>query len=455
MERRSFIKMASMAGLGTAAVAACQSRPDGAVAKDGSHVTPPDVPDRISGDLSFSRAEYERRYSGVRQGMEADDLDALIVTGTREWHLGELGNLKYLDVPLDWSRTYAIVPIDRDPILFNRIPGFPVFKELPPGGPPPIPPGKPPTVQFEKRKTMPRKDTRFAGDHAPSIVKALQDLRLSKGRIGIVSMRIIPADVMLFLKEHLPEATFVDAEPLLLKMRYYKSSEEQDFLRRSGYIADVGMAAAANAASVGRHDIDVFYAADKACAEAGGPVGGFQLIGSGPWGGKGSNLIIVPGSGRTIENGDMLIPEIASDYKGYFTQLTVPISMGEPSDEFYKAYELCQMVYDFNLTQMRPGKTVWEVDQACHEFTKDVTDGEYGTVFGIQAGEHELTFWHDNYELKPGAMAYNQPFFLPLTKPGGPFHVFGNALLITDNTPESLHQSGLRTVIKAQREMAQ
>lgn len=449
MERRNFIKMASMAGLGTAALTAGQATSNKAMAIDSSPVTPPDLPDGISGDLSFSRAEYERRYSGVRKGMEADDLDALIVTGTREWHLGELGNLKYLDVPLDWTRTYAIVPIDKDPIVFNRVPGFPVFKELPPGGPPPVPPGKPPTVQFENRKSMPRIGTRFAGDHAPSIVQALKDLRLSKGRIGVVSMRVMPADVMLFLKEQLPEATFVDAEPLLLKMRYYKSPEEQDFLRRSGYIADVGLAAAANAARVGAHDIDVFYAADKACAEAGGPAGGFQLIGSGPWGGKGSNLLIVPGSGRTIENGDMLIPEIASDYKGYFTQLSVPISMGEPSDEFHKAFELCQKVFDFNLTQMRPGKTVWEVDQACHEFTKDTTNGEFGTLFGIQAGEHELTFWHDNYELQPGAMAYNQPFFLPLKKPGGPFHVFGNALLVTDNEPEALHKSDFQTVIKS------
>ena len=148
-----------------------------------------------------------------------------------------------------------------------------------------------------------------------------------------------------------------------------------------------------------------------------------------------------------MKAGDVVAPEIGSDYQGYFTQLSVPISLGEPTDELYQAIELCDKVYAFNQSQMRAGKTVWEVDEACHEFTKDASNGAFGTVFGIQAGEHEFTFWHDNYELRPGAMAYNQPFFLPLKKPGPPFHVYGDALLITEGEPERLHQTPMSVVV--------
>lgn len=451
MERRDFLKTIPIAGL--AAAGACShgasSEPlDETPAAQSAKSQPKiQMPEGVAGELEFSKAEYERRYAGVRAGMEAENLDALIVTGTREWHLGDLGNLKYLGVPLDWTRTYMVLPIDRDPIVFNRMPGFPIFRELSPGGPPPLPEGKPPKVKFEKAMSKPREGTRFSGDHGPSIVKALSDLGLASGRIGIVSMRNIPADVMLSLKVGLPEATFEDAEAILRAMRYYKSAEEQVFLRRSGYVADKGFAAAVAAAKVGASDLDVFYAADYACARAGGPAGGFQLIGSGKWGGKTSNVLIAPGKHRVLEAGDVISPEIGSDYQGYFTQLSAPISLGEGTDELYKALELCTQVYAFNQSQMRAGKTVWEIDQACHEFTKDVSDGEFGTVFGIQAGEHELTFHHDNYELKPGAMAYNQPFFLPMKKPGPPFHVFGDALLITEGAPEPLHQTPMELVV--------
>ncbi|MEL7536570.1 MAG: M24 family metallopeptidase [Pseudomonadota bacterium] len=405
------------------------------------------MPAGAGGTLEFSKAEYERRYAALRASMQAANLGALIVTGSREWHLGDLGNLKYLGVPLDWERTYMLLPVDGEPIVFNRIPGFPVFKELGPGGPPPLPAGKPPAVSFNRAMSLPRPGTRFAGDHAPAIAKKLRELGLADARVGVVSMRNIPADVVLALQSALPEVSLIDADAMLRQLRYYKSAEEQMFLRRSGYIADRGFAAAVSAARVGASDIDVFYAADKACAEAGGPVGGFQLIGSGPWGGKTSNLLIAPGSQRVLQAGDVLVPEVGSDYHGYFTQLSAPISVGEPNDELYQAIELCDKVYDFNLNQMKPGKTIWEVDQACHEFTKDVSDGAFGTVFGIQAGEHELTFWHDNYELRAGAMAYNQPFFLPLQKPGPPFHVYGDALLITDDGPERLHQTPMELVV--------
>ena len=447
MERRDFLKTIPIAGL--AAAGACSHNASGQVpasqmVKRKANI---EMPNGAGGDLEFSKAEYERRYAGVRAGMEAAKLDALVVTGTREWHLGDLGNLKYLGTPLDWTRTYMVLPIDRDPIVFNRVPGFPIFRELSPGGPPPLPEGKPPKVKFKKAISKPRDGTRFSGDHGPSIVKALSELGLSRGRIGIVSMRNIPADVMIALKDGLPGAAFEDAEAILRAMRYYKSAEEQAFLRRSGYIADKGFEAAVRTAKVGASDLDVFYAADYACAQAGGPAGGFQLIGSGKWGGKASNVLIAPGSARVLEAGDVINPEIGSDYQGYFTQLSVPISLGEGSDELYKALELCTEVYAFNLSQMKAGKTVWEIDQACHEFTKDVSNGEFGTVFGIQAGEHELTFYHDNYTLKPGALAYNQPFFLPMKKPGPPFHVFGDALLITEGAPEPLHQTPMDLVV--------
>lgn len=447
MERRDFLRAASTAGLIlSSACATSQSSAVGGSETANTRIGV-DLPSDIAGDLNFSKEEYDRRYAGVRAAMSRLGLHALIVTGSIESYRADLGHLKYLGAPIDVERTYMLLPLDRDPVLFNRIPGFPVFKDLQPGGPPVLPSGNPSPVKFKTAMSKPRPGTLFAGDHAASIAQSLTQMGLARSKVGIVSMRLFPADVMIALQEKLPGAQFVDAERVLLEMRYYKSAEEQKFLRRSGAMADLAFAAAAAEVKIGANDIDVYYAADRACVDAGGPLGGFQLISSGPWGGKFSNPIFQTGSQRTLRAGDLMIPEIGSDYKGYFTQLVAPVSIGEPTDEAYRALELCEEVRRFNLTQLSAGNRVSEVDHACLEFTKDISGGEYGSVFGVQAGEPELTFWHDDYELRPGAIAFNQPFLLPLKRPGGPFHMTGNAVLITDSVPVSLHQTPMEILV--------
>jgi Xaa-Pro aminopeptidase len=248
------------------------------------------------------------------------------------------------------------------------------------------------------------------------------------------------------VSKELPQVKFVDGQMLMLNMRWYKSDEEIRFMRRSGYIADKGNEAMINAASIGVNDLDIWYEIDKACARAGAPQGGFHIYGSGPWRGKRSNLFSAPGSERNLQAGDVLAPEIGSEYKGYYTQLTVPVSLGTPTDEFYRDLEVCRKVYDHMMTQFRPGKTTKGLDEYGAEYTKDLTDGEVTLVFAFQCGEIERAFYLDDYEIRVGATGYNQPLFVRTD--GGPiWHVFGNAVVCTDGDPIRLHQSPMDVVI--------
>lgn len=404
------------------------------------------IPLDVAGDLSFSEAEYRRRHEAIRRAMLAEGIEALIITGTREWYQGDLGNLLYIGSPIDWEPTYAILPLSADPVVLQKRAQFPYFVER---GIPGLPLGSfgPSSKVFRPEWVDGRPGTRMSGFYGPGLVEHLGRLKLAKAKIGIVSMRNVSAEVYRHLVEGLPEAIFVDAQHILMALRYYKSDEETKFVRRSAAIADAGMAALIRATKVGATDLDLFYAADKACAKAGGPVGGFQLVGSGPWGGHASNLLLEPNFRRTLARGDMVIPEIGSNYRGYFTQLTVPVSIGKPADAYYAAETLCDKVYAELQRVFRPGKRVREIDAHCAAFTLEASNGEFTTLFGIQAGEQELTFWHDDYELQPGAVAYLQPFFIPARKPGPPFHVYGDAWMVTEGAPERLHKSKMELVI--------
>ena len=447
MQRREFIKNASLLGLAATPFANAEVVTTNRAKYRTNSVA---MPAAAAGELKFSKAEYDRRYQGIRNAMERDGLEAIVVIGTREWSGGDMGNIHYLGAPMHLAElSLMVLPLEGNPVITYSNFEFPTMPPLPPGMSPFMPKVTAP-IEFDIDQIPVRDQSLNSPDYAAGVVQILKKLGYKKGKIGFASMKNMPADIYAAVTSSFPNIEIVDAQKILIDMRLYKSQEEIAFMQRSGYIADRGLEAMIDTADVGVSDYDVFYAIDQACAEAGAPVGGFQLYGSGPWGGppgSSSNIILSPGSARTIRKGDMLIPEVASNYHGYFTQLTVPVSIGEPPESFLSAYDLCSKVHREIRAEFRPGKTVSEMDAFSAAITEDLTDGEFTTLFGIQAGEHEYSFWHMDYELKAGAMAYNQPFFMPLKKPGGPFHVFGDAMVMTEEEPLILHQSKMDHVI--------
>ncbi len=427
VERRHFIKTLAT---GTAAAGAVSAMGVQAATPAQAPASAVKLDEGIAGDLLFSQAEYDRRYRNIRAGMERQGIDCLVVGGNRDWCEGELGNLRYVGVDIDWEPTYVIFPKQGTPIVPAKHGGM---------TPPFVSRG---TVEFEYIKSSVRPGTRNANDHGPAIARQLRKMGLGKGKIGLVSPRVLPAEVLLAMQRELPNASFVDAERLFLELRYLKSDEEVKFLRRSAYCADQGIQAMIAAAQVGNTDWDLFFAMDQACTEAGAPPGGQQLLATGPWRGRRSQVFLDPRTARTLQLGDVIIPEVTSNYKGYFTQLTVPVVLGEPGEQFLADLALCDDVYAHLLTKYRPGATVKGLDEQCAEHTKQASDGAITTLFGFQAGEHETSFWHDNITLAPNMLAYNQPFFIA---PGGPpWHVYGDAMICTEGEPLKLHQTPMR-----------
>jgi len=76
-------------------------------------------------------------------------------------------------------------------------------------------------------------------------------LGLEKGRIGIVTMRIMSAQVYQGLLGQLPDAELVDASDLIRQIRMVKSPVELEFMRKSGKCADKGWEAMRDRANRG------------------------------------------------------------------------------------------------------------------------------------------------------------------------------------------------------------
>ncbi|MGI9322870.1 MAG: M24 family metallopeptidase, partial [Pseudomonadales bacterium] len=336
-------------------------------------------------DLTFSKAEYENRYAAIRRAMDAQGIDVLLITGNREWREGELSNLRYVGAPIDWEPGFVIFPRRGMPkLLFKSdamAPPFFMYKTV---------------MEFEPVKSPVRQGTRNAADHGPAIAQTLKKMGMAKKTIGLVTPRLVPAEVLTDMQKAMPNADYVDAERLMLELRYVKSEQEINFLRRSAFIADKGIEAMIATAQVGATDWDLYFAMDKACTEAGAPPGGMQILSSGPWRKKRSVPLFDTRTARTLQPGDVIVPEVTSSYQGYFTQLTVPVVLGEPDKLFKEDLALCEKVYDLVFDSFTAGATVKQIDDEGARYTEQLTGGKLSTKFAYQAGEHETSFWHDN-----------------------------------------------------------
>jgi len=256
---------------------------------------------RDEGDvLKFSPREIGRRHQKIRELMQMRGIDCLVVTGHTGTHGAEAANVNYIaGVSQFFQGGYINFPFSGDPVFFAASPVMAVrVKEA---------------SQIPVQPVAFKPGTRIR-DYATSIIDNIRKMGLEKGTIGIVSMRVLPADVYVVLRRDLPHADFVSAADVLLEARRIKSSEEMAFVRKSGEAADRGAEAIMDAARPGVTEEELIAHCDMAMVKAGAPRGNFILLGSGPW--DQMRGTIGGGGQRRLRKGDLVLNEITSCYGG-------------------------------------------------------------------------------------------------------------------------------------------
>jgi Xaa-Pro aminopeptidase len=282
--------------------------------------------------------------------------------------------------------------------------------------------------------------TRFR-DYATSIAAMIKKLGMEKGTLGIVSMRVMPADVYRSLQRELPDASFVSASDVLLEARRVKSPEEMAFIRKSGECADKGIEAIIEAARPGATEEELVAYCDLAMVKAGAVRGNFILLGSGPW--PEMRGTIGGGTRRRLKKGDFILNEITSSYGGYHTQLCVPVLLGgDPPENFIKLLEIHQAMHKTAFDGLRPGNWISEIEKKVAEAAAS-KGGDFRRAWATQTGELAEAFFKLNTEVKPGMSYVNHPWTEHSSGEGFQGHTIGNTCIITDAEPEIVHKSRL------------
>ena len=174
------------------------------------------------------------------------------------------------------------------------------------------------------------------GHYADVMVVRLKELKLERGRIGLMEIDprhedYMPVNQYNVLRSELPDAEIVFTKGFLHDLVVVHSAEELACVRKAGILCQSAMEAMVARAKPGVKEYELRAAAGAAILEGGGDID-FLIIGSTPM----ANPALIFGnprpSGRVLQHGDIVNMELAAGYRGYTAQIGSPICLGEPTD---------------------------------------------------------------------------------------------------------------------------
>jgi Xaa-Pro aminopeptidase len=300
----------------------------------------------------FPEEEGKRRHGQIRQAMEKQGLDCLIVAGVQGNYGDKAGSFRYVSNYVPWfDDEYVLFPKKGESVLLAwSVPHaewcrkISWIKEVDP------------IVSMSIGPARKLAYTNRMADH-------LRSFGYSQARIGICDFETMPVYVFQGLREALPKAELVDARSLLSLLRMMKSPAEIEFMQKSAECADRGFQAMRETSRPGVSETIVWANCERAMTVAGATPPSFTLMASTPSLEEKGLGQPYAGTGRVLKEGDIITNEISASYGGYWTQLCGPIVLGRPiPKDLARVNDIHQEMYQLALSEIRPGVRLGDIE---------------------------------------------------------------------------------------------
>jgi len=288
------------------------------------------------------------------------------------------------------------------------------------------------------------------GDDAlyASYRKLLGKLGLSKAKVGIelgaevvgASYRhaepVVPAAPwQQMLAKVFPQAEWVDAVDLLQQAKLIKTAYDLGRMRVANEIAHVGIIAMLEQLTPKLTEAGA-SAVIEATIRANGPgykgakmVWAEAEVASGPHNTRLTSMLVPPTT-RVIEEGDLVLVEMATVVDGYYSDLTYMAVAGEPNARQREVHNAVLAAQQAGAAQMKPGNPFSAADAVAREVLTAAGLGEYfihGSGHGLGFRFHEAT-----PSLAPGSSGLFEAGMVSSIEPGVYIPGFGG-VRIEDN----------------------
>ena len=296
----------------------------------------------------FSDAEFARRHEAARKLMARENLDALILTGGPDIYSHGSGVTWGAGLIDDRGMCqYMVLPLKGEPTLIY--PHYGCHIEA-------------------ARKQVSVRDVRSGqhGKYGKAVAERLIELKLEKGRIGVVAADRTGPEYMgvqayLDIQKMMPQATLVFCPNLLHELTFRKSSEELRAMAKAGELAIKALEAVKATAKPGVREYQLAGAVANAVMSEGGR---YHLLMIGSTSMHDPKLIFPnPNpSARVLKEGDIILSELAMSYMGYSAKIGHPVSIGQPTERYTRFFK--DVVVDgFKeiASHLKPGTTLEDI----------------------------------------------------------------------------------------------
>lgn len=320
--------------------------------------------------------EFRERVARIQAAMVEQGFGALALFGdsTRSSNLRYVFDFRPIDGFSDISIGVVLVPAEGEPIAFAS----------------------------EMNLLWAREVAWFEAVPFSELVGRLAALRggVRRKRVGVAGLSLMPVGVYETIRGAfaLSDIAIVPAEPLLAPIKATKSPAELALLRSAGALIPVFIDAVRDAVKGGAEtERDVAAAATVAIIEAGGdgPAMDIQIQS-----GIHSSYNNIRSTNRRIEQGDSILIEGGTRYRGYVTDIARGATVGDVDTRQLEIIEAAATALDQGCRALRPGMTAGELNSVIEQSLIDSGYLEYsaeargyGTGHGIGTDIEEEEPW--------------------------------------------------------------
>lgn len=352
------------------------------------------------------------RITRARRFMAEQQLDILVVGSTDS--IASQGNVRFLTgYATAFGLSLALLAPDGDPVLLV------------------------PSGSFQKNwaETTAWTTTIKAVPHlATAALETIKEMAADNVTVGLAGFEDLPGALNLQDADAPPAMRFVSVSAPFRLMRAVKTADEIDQVRRSVVLADAALSALSATLRVDSSENALFARAAAALFSEGAEH--FFLLGS-----TGTRAPAPVPAARRLQSGDVVRFSVEpAGPGGFWTQTIRVFSLGRPSGEVQRAFDLCAAALARAEGRLRPGATGGEVARTITRILEQAggaRPGPLGHGMGLDLTEPPFIHAEDETRLEPGMVIALHPY-LSL---GESVIWMGDTYLVTEDQPQRL--SGL------------
>jgi len=311
------------------------------------------------GIADFPVSEHKKRISKVQKLMEERNIDCLVLTSESNigYFCGYRGSASVETV--EYSSAFLILPVDGTPILVTYVSSRGNVDAM-------LAVGRAEYVYWDALNLLSKQN--HSTKILEAVSKAVRESVTNPRNIGLeLGQRLhiaVSLEVIDELRRVFGKSKFVDAGEIVWQCRKIKSSLEVEYLAKSSEITCAAFQNAFSKTRAGMTEKEVAREVYKGMLNGGGedmPLKMFLNIRAGP---ERYTMCDTRPTERRLRKGDVLILDGGFRYRGYFSDITRLLCIGNPSEKQRELFEAAREAEELGVREMKAGTSggkIWDI----------------------------------------------------------------------------------------------